>query len=263
VARNNLALLRRDRHWTQEDLAVQISRASVRVLPRPISVSVRQINRWESADPPLPHPGHQRVLEQVFTPLTFREIWYGPDPPAADAVTARLVRSRCGLLAALTDVVTAAREVLVVTGSRARDQSYLGAIEDALADRPGLVHYRVLYGPPRHPELADHLARLLALRDPAGPTLRLGLVASDRLPERFFCACESAAVVIIPSLTAADAFDTAAVLGPDEAAGLVAHGRETYDRSHKITKLPDLPEPTPDDVGPEDLGPDDRGPDAR
>jgi hypothetical protein len=241
VARTNLALLRRDRHWTQEDLAVEISRASVRVLPRPISVSVRQINRWESADPPLPHPGHQRVLEQVFTPLTFREIWYGPGGAETEAVTARLVRSRCALLAALTDVVSGAREVLVSSGSRARDPGYLGAIEKALADRPGLVHYRLLYGPPRHPELADHLDRLVALRDPAGPALRLAVVESDRLPERFFCASESAAVVVIPSLTAADAFDTGAVLGAAEAAGLVAHGRDTYRRSRRIEKPADLP----------------------
>jgi hypothetical protein len=239
--RTNLALLRRDRHWTQEDLAVEISRASVRVLPRPISVSVRQINRWESADPPLPHPGHQRVLEQVFTPLTFREIWYGTGAAGAAAVTARLVRSRCGLITALTDVVTGAREVLVASGSRARDGSYLRAIEQALAGRPRLVHYRVLYGPPRHAELADHLVRLVALRDPAGPALRIGIVESDRLPERFFCASESAAVVVIPSLTAADAFDTGAVLGPDEAAGLVAHGRGTYAVARKIEKRADLP----------------------
>jgi hypothetical protein len=243
VARTNLALLRRDRHWTQEDLATEISKASVRVLPRPISVSVRQINRWESADPPLPHPGHQRVLEQVFTPLTFREIWYGGRHAEAEAqvVTARLVRTRCALLAELTEVVSGAREVLVASGSRARDPGYLGAIEQALADRPGLVHYRVLYGPPRHPELGDHLVRLVALRDPAGPALRLAMVESDRLPERFFCASESAAVVIIPSLTAADAFDTGAVLGAAEAAGLVAHGRDTYRRSRKIEKLIDLP----------------------
>jgi transcriptional regulator with XRE-family HTH domain len=237
VARNNLALLRRDRRWTQEDLADAISRASVRVLPRAISVSVRQINRWESADPPMPHPGHQRVLEQVFTPLTFREIWYGTGPEPT--VTAQVVRTRCALLAALADVVTTAREVLVVSGSRARDATYLAAIEQALTDQPGLAHYRVLYGPPRHPELSAHLGRLLARPYRTRP--RLGLVESDRLPERFFCASESAAVVIIPSLTSPDAFDTAAVFGPAEAAGLVAHGRETYAGSRKIEKLADLP----------------------
>jgi transcriptional regulator with XRE-family HTH domain len=249
VARNNLALLRRDRHWTQEDLAVEISRASVRVLPRAISVSVRQINRWESADPPMPHPGHQRVLEQVFTPLTFREIWYGPSTPAAETVTAQVIRTRCALLDALTEVVTAAREVLVMTGSRARDPGYLAAIEQTLADHPDLAHYRVLYGPPRHPEFAAHLDRLLAPR-PGRTRPRLGLVLSDRLPERFLCASESAAVVIIPSLTSPDAFDTAAVFGPAEAACLVAHGRETYASSRKIERPADLPA-----VGP--------GPDAR
>ncbi|MFE6775866.1 hypothetical protein [Streptomyces sp. NPDC057702] len=36
-----------------------------------------------------------------------------------------------------------------------------------MAQRPDLVHYWVLYGPPRHRALADHLVRLLELRDPS------------------------------------------------------------------------------------------------
>jgi hypothetical protein len=42
------------------------------------------------------------------------------------------------------------RECLVVTRSRFRDRDYLEAIETVLAERPSLVCYRVLYGPPHH-----------------------------------------------------------------------------------------------------------------
>jgi succinyl-diaminopimelate desuccinylase len=48
-------------------------------------------------------------------------------------------------------------ECLVVMGSRSRDPGYLGAIEAALAERPSLVFYRVLFGPPHHQVLKDHL----------------------------------------------------------------------------------------------------------
>ncbi|WP_240634108.1 hypothetical protein [Streptomyces dengpaensis] len=64
------------------------------------------------------------------------------------------------LVEAMVDVVAGAREQLVVTGSRSREKAYLAAIETAVALRPDLVHYRVLYGPPRHWALADHLVRL-------------------------------------------------------------------------------------------------------
>ena len=59
-----------------------------------------------------------------------------------------------------------AREYLVVTGSRSRGLPYLQQIEEVLRERPRLVHYRVLFGPPHHRLLMDHLLRLLELRDP-------------------------------------------------------------------------------------------------
>ena len=49
-----------------------------------------------------------------------------------------------------------------------------------LAEKPSLVHYRVLFGRPRNQVLKDHLIRLLELRDPDRSlgikTLHLGLV---------------------------------------------------------------------------------------
>jgi transcriptional regulator with XRE-family HTH domain len=156
--------------------------------------------------------------------------------PGADGIGAvqvlRVVRSHSELLSAMVDVVHGAQQTLVAVGSRSRERGYLDAITSALRARPSLVHYRVLYGPPHNPALAAHLHELLAIRDPADRsqglrTLNIGIAAPDR-PERWFVASENEAVVVIPSLTAADAFDTAVVLGPVAARGLVAHAREAY-----------------------------------
>lgn len=138
------------------------------------------------------------------------------------------------LLAGMIEVVHDAEESLIVTGSRSHSTPYLEAIETALAARPGLVHYRVLYGLPRRPQLREHLLRLLALRDPADRSmgrkmLHIGLIEDiRRTPERFFVASERDAVAIVPSITTAEAFDTGIGLGKDAAQGLLAHGREAY-----------------------------------
>ncbi|WP_243274236.1 hypothetical protein SALCHL_000016 [Streptomyces albus subsp. chlorinus] len=50
----------------------------------------------------------------------------------------------------MANVAAGAREHLVVTGSRSREKAYLAAIETAVTQHPHLIHYRVLYGPPRH-----------------------------------------------------------------------------------------------------------------
>lgn len=135
------------------------------------------------------------------------------------------------LVEAMVGVAAGAREQLVVTGSRSREKAYLAAIETAVAQHPDLVHYRVLYGPPRHRALSDHLVRLLELRDPAArrngvKTLHLGLVEPAEALERFFIASEAAAVVPLPSFHGADGFDCGVLLGREAAVGLVHHGRE-------------------------------------
>lgn len=104
----------------------------------------------------------------------------------------------------MIEVVSAGEHYLAIAGSRSRDTVYLEAIETVLAARPELVHYRVLFGPPRRQELVDHLLRLLDLRDPSDrglglKTLHIGMVTDELdTPERFFCASENAAVVPIP-----------------------------------------------------------------
>ncbi|MFE0104470.1 multiprotein-bridging factor 1 family protein [Streptomyces sp. NPDC059009] len=135
------------------------------------------------------------------------------------------------LIEAMVEVVTGAREQLVVTGSRSREKAYLAAIETAVAQQPDLVHYRVLYGPPRHRALVDHLLRLLELRDPGArhhgvKTLHVGIVERAEALERFFVASEAQAVVPLPSFHGADGFDCGVLLGREAAVGLVHHGRE-------------------------------------
>jgi transcriptional regulator with XRE-family HTH domain len=145
------------------------------------------------------------------------------------------------LLAAMLEVVREAREYLVVTGSRSRDLPYLQQIEEALRERPRLVHYRVLFGPPHHGLLRDHLLRLLELRDPNSraqgmKTLHVGMLDDlIREPERFLVASERRAVVTIPSLVTAGNFDAGVVLThPRQAWGLVQHVKQLYFAAEKV-----------------------------
>lgn len=139
--------------------------------------------------------------------------------------------------------VNGACECLVAAGSRSRDMEYLAGIEAALAVRPGLVHYRVLFGPPHHRVLRDHLLRLLELRDPEDrswgvKTLHVGIVEDTvTVPERFFCASELMAAVPIPSLTSAEAFDSGVALGAMAAQRLLDHGRQAYAASRRVESV--------------------------
>lgn len=153
--------------------------------------------------------------------------------------TPRLLVGHRDLREAMTAVVDGARRYLAISGSRSRDTTYLAAIESVLTARPELVHYRVLFGPPRHAVLTDHLLRLLDLRDPAdrslGKTLHVGMVVEDpSTPERFFCASEISAVVPIPSLTSAEAFDSGVLLGAKAAERLIDHARQCYAAARRI-----------------------------
>jgi hypothetical protein len=141
---------------------------------------------------------------------------------------------------AMLATVAGARECLVVMGSRSRDRGYLDAIEAMVADRPSLVCYRVVFGPPHHQVLKDHLLALLRLRDPRDrslgvKTLHVGMVEDTMaVPERFFCASEQMAVIPIPSLTSHEAFDCGVALGPVAATRLLDHGRQAYAAAQRI-----------------------------
>jgi transcriptional regulator with XRE-family HTH domain len=146
-------------------------------------------------------------------------------------VVVRVLTRYTDLVEAMVEVVSEAREFLVVTGSRSREKAYLTSIETTVAQQPDLVHYRVLYGPPRHLALSEHLVRLLELRDPAErrngvKSLHLGIVEPLAAMERHFVASESAAVVPLPSFHGAEGFDCGVLMGREAALGLVQHGRE-------------------------------------
>ncbi|MFJ5176040.1 XRE family transcriptional regulator [Streptomyces griseoviridis] len=151
---------------------------------------------------------------------------------AGSSVAAQVLTRWVDLVEAMVDVVTGAREQLVVTGSRSRERAYLAAIETAVTENPDLVHYRVLYGPPRHHALRDHLLRLLEVRDLSArrngvKTLHIGMVERSEAVERFFVASETRAVVPLPSFHGgAEGFDCGVLLDREAAVGLLHHGRE-------------------------------------
>jgi hypothetical protein len=164
--------------------------------------------------------------------------------------TLRLLVGHHDLREVMTEVVGDAREHLAVVGSRSRDVVYLEAIEAVLVQRPELVHYRVLFGPPRHQVLKDHLLRLVKIRDPRDrslglKTLHIGIIDDDPgAPERFFCASESTAVVPIPSLTSSEAFDSGVLFEAAVAERLIDHARQCYAGARKVETdqvLRDLP----------------------
>jgi len=137
-------------------------------------------------------------------------------------------------------IVDEARMFLVATGSRTREASYLQAIERNLTLHPELIVYRVLFGPPQHQLLADHLVRLLQMRNPddqpgGAERLHLGVIDASRgEPERGTCASEREAVLVIPSLVQAGNFDTGIVFGEGDAMRLVDHVRQLYTSSRRL-----------------------------
>ena len=60
-----LRQLRLRRFWTQADFSARFEERS-RQIGRPLSLSVRQVRRWESENPPLPLPAYQAVLEALL-----------------------------------------------------------------------------------------------------------------------------------------------------------------------------------------------------
>ncbi|MGH3911955.1 MAG: hypothetical protein ACRDTC_00885 [Pseudonocardiaceae bacterium] len=164
--------------------------------------------------------------------------------------TPQLLVGYHNLREALMTTARDAERFLAVAGSRSRDEGYPRIIEMSLSERPELVHYRVLFGPPRHPILVDHLLRLLELRDPDDwsqgmKTMHIGLIDDDpHMPERFFCVSEKAAVVPIPSLTSAEVFDSGVLLGPKAADRLIEHTRQCYAGARRVESVKKIKELT-------------------
>lgn len=159
--------------------------------------------------------------------------------PARERV--RLVTTFDELNAAMMAVVRDARDCLVAIGSRSREVRYLEAIEEVVRERPRLIHYRLLIGPPHRQVFKDHLLRLLKIRDPDDreyglQTLYMGMVDDPmREPERFFVASEQAAVVALPSTTTVGNFDTGIVFeDPRDAQGFIQHARALYAGTQRL-----------------------------
>ncbi|MGH4009553.1 MAG: hypothetical protein ACRDTH_15620 [Pseudonocardiaceae bacterium] len=205
--------------------------------------SKAQFYRWLSGElVGLPYPDHCRILERMFPDWKVDQLFQTNDggidfvpepPPLAKAPTVQpvsqiksnnstgqsehLVTSGGELTAALIDVVRNAQECLVAVGSRSSEISYLQEIERVIQDKPRIIHYRILLGPPHSQVLKVHLLRLLALRPAqanggsgAEQTLHISILNDlTRYPERFFVVSEQAAVIILPSANSPMNFDTA------------------------------------------------------
>ncbi|MBB6473715.1 helix-turn-helix domain-containing protein [Sphaerisporangium rubeum] len=221
------------RNWTLENLVEEMDRRSRNGHS---GVTPSMVSGWERGRHTT-SVGHRKTLCDIYR-LPADVLFAHQDERLGRGVP-RLLAGHLCLRQAIVATVAEAREWLVVMGSRARDTNYLGAIETALERHPALVCYRVLYGPPHHQILKDHLLRLLELRDPGDrslgvKTLHLGIVEDPMAPERFFTACERQAVVPIPSLTSHEAFDSGVGLGRAEAVRLLDHGRQAYAASRRI-----------------------------
>jgi hypothetical protein len=190
--------------------------------------------------------GHRAMLCEIFGQPPDALFAHQDEQLASGSAALRLLAGWDALQSAMLATVAGARECLVVTGSRSRDRKYLEAIEVVLAERPTLVCYRVLFGPPHHQVLKDHLLELLRLRDPGDrslgvKTLHMGMVLDvTASPERFFCASERMAVIPIPSLASHEAFDCGIALGADAALRLLDHGRQAYAAARKVETPQDI-----------------------
>jgi hypothetical protein len=197
------------------------------------------LSGWER-DRHVTSPRYRRILAGFYKQPPETLFAHQDQRLTTAAETPRLLVGHQDLQDAMTEVVRHANQCLVVTGSRSRDAGYLRAIEDALAEKPDVVHYRVLFGPPHHEVLREHLLRLLELRDPADrshgvKTLHIGIVEDlVDAPERFICASETSAVVPVPSLTSMAAFDSGTAFAGEVAGRLIDHVRQVYAGSRRI-----------------------------
>jgi hypothetical protein len=116
-----------------------------------------------------------------------------------------------------------ARKFLICFGSRARDVQYLNAIEESLKHYPSLTYSRILFHPPFHQVLQDHLLKVLLLRSPYDrsegfQTVNLCLYNDFiRQPEINICMNESEANLVLPSMHIPGAYDTSMVLSDPQA----------------------------------------------
>jgi transcriptional regulator with XRE-family HTH domain len=233
---------RKSRNWTLERVVEEID---LRTAGGHSGVTPSMLSGWELGRH-VTSIGHRAMLCEIFGQPPDVLFSHQDERLASSGSGPRLLAGWEALQGAMLATVTGARECLVVMGSRSRDRKYLETIEAVLAERSALVCYRVLFGPPHHQVLKDHLAELLRLRDPGDrslgvKTLHVGMVEdATAVPERFFCASEQMAVVPIPSLTSHEAFDCGIALGVEAALRLLDHGRQAYAAARRVETLEDV-----------------------
>jgi transcriptional regulator with XRE-family HTH domain len=154
------------RNWTLEAVAEEID---LRTPGGHSGVTPSMVSGWELGR----HTtsiGHRKTLCEMYGQPP-DVLFAHQDEGLATRGVPQLLAGFPDLQQAMLATVTGARECLVVTGSRSRNTEYLETIEAVLAEKPSLVHYRMLFGPPRNQVLKDHLIRLLELRDPRDRSL--------------------------------------------------------------------------------------------
>lgn len=184
------------------------------------AVYPERLRAWEEDSVP---PGDVLILALELAGVVGRVM--PPGVTTADHLT--FLVDYDDLQLALAEIVEGAHEVLAITGSRSRDPAYLRLIERTLAARPAVTHYRVLYGPPRHGALKNHLLHLAELERPG---LHIGVVRDLlRDQERFLCVNERMTLIVQPSATSIANYDTALVIDdPDIASRYVNHVQQAY-----------------------------------
>lgn len=138
-------------------------------------------------------------------------------------------------------IVQNANEILLTTGSRSRDKNYLNAIEEKLSTNTSITYYRVLINEPHHDIFKKHLSKLFDYRDPkqrenGGQKLYLSLFKDTYSEsEKFVCANEKEALIVLPSFTLVSRYDTALVIEhQDGVDGVISYVKNLHIKSKEI-----------------------------
>jgi hypothetical protein len=202
---------------------------------RPVGLTESLVCQWELGNV-RPSMRYRSLLAEVFKPEKI-------DFEQAERTSnrgLRLITTHDDLTGALERIVRGAENILAIVGSRSREPIYLEEIENVLSSKLGLIHYRLLFGPPRHKLFQEHLLRMLEMCDPQDRSvagvqrLNIGL-APDGYVEVGMCVSEKEGVVILPSLVSPGNFDTALSLSsPEHSRGLISHVQQLYHGSEKV-----------------------------
>jgi len=142
------------------------------------------------------------------------------------------------------EIVKNAEKILVATGSRTRDNQYMSCIEDILSTKKNLEYYRVLLGNPYHEKYKEHLAKCLEIRQPSNResgnrSIFIGLYKDLKSEsEKFICANEKEAMVILPSFDRLSKFDSAIIFyDQNDVKSMIDYVKQLYLKSEDISNI--------------------------